>query len=65
MTILAVITPTLGADDAFRETLVRTATSVVSPSLQANAWSFALAPAVRLNAADHQVWLPVVRRGAE
>jgi uncharacterized repeat protein (TIGR01451 family) len=47
--ILAVLTPPITTDDSMRETLFLTATSVISPDVQAIAYSFAFAPSYQLD----------------
>ncbi len=60
--IRAVYTPTASVDDAIRETLAVTATSVVSPSVRASSSSFALGSNYRLNEGSFTVYLPGVLR---
>ena len=59
----AVYTPTIASAETFRETLAITATSVVSPSVQARDYSFALAPSYQLNeGSSFSIYLPVILR---
>jgi len=64
--LLAVYTPAISPDDAMRETLYMTATSVVSPEVQASALSVALAPGYTLDEGgqppQHHIYLPLILR---
>jgi hypothetical protein len=60
MAIAAVFTPTITVSDTLRETLSLSATSVVSPEVQASTASVALAPGYQLDeeAAGNRTYLP-------
>jgi len=63
--IMAVNTPTISIIDTLRETFAITATSVISPDVQATNRSFALAPSYQLNEGAAQRWhlfLPVLMK---
>jgi hypothetical protein len=61
--LLAVYTPDITLSDTMRETFRFTATSVVSPEVQASAVSFALAPGYELNElGQYHIYLPLVLR---
>jgi hypothetical protein len=60
--LLAVNIPTLAITDTLRESLAVTATSILSPEVQASAVSFALAPGYTLNETGlrYELYLPLV-----
>jgi hypothetical protein len=60
MGLMAVHTPTIAVTDRMRETFTITATSTISPEVQATTYSFAFAPSYQLNE-GFRVYLPVVR----
>jgi hypothetical protein len=65
LNLLAVDTPTISITDKLRETLILTATSIVSPtSVRASGYSLALAPAYQLDENNYQyhIYLPLVLR---
>ncbi|HFD40268.1 MAG TPA: hypothetical protein ENJ31_10555 [Anaerolineae bacterium] len=64
--IAAVHTPTIAISDTMRETFWLTATSTVSPEVQASIVSFALAPGYQLNEGGGKftIYLPLVLRSS-
>jgi hypothetical protein len=64
MRIEAVVTPTVGTTSTVHETLILSATSIVSPEVCADTVSVALAPGYELDEAGPgvKVYLPTVLR---
>lgn len=61
--IIAVYTPTVGLDDTVRETLMVTATSVISPTVRATGTGLALGQNYRLDeTGGFRMYLPVILR---
>jgi hypothetical protein len=62
MNISAVYTPTIPVTSRVRETFILRATSVVSPEVQAEITSVALAPGYQLDEGGFKLYLPLVLR---
>jgi len=60
--ISAIHTPSIAITDTLRETFYIAATSTVSPDVQADVTSFAMAPGYQLDEAKFKLYLPLVLR---